>query len=156
MGIHSFSSRDRLEQIFAELQARLRYVRIVCGDWKRVLGRSPTTENGLTGVFLDPPYSDRRDKVYAKDSRSVYAEVREWCLANGDNPKLRIALCGLRGEHDILEKHGWVAYAWTRNAGYGNQGKGRGRANAKEEVIWFSPHCLNPHLVMARSMSERM
>lgn len=24
------------------------------------------------------------------------------------------------------------------------QGNGRGRVNAAREVIWFSPHCINP------------
>ena len=41
-----------------ELTARLRRVRVCCGDWSRVTGDSVTWRNGLTGVLLDPPYQD--------------------------------------------------------------------------------------------------
>lgn len=127
---------------FDALAARLRRVRVCCGDWQRVCGPSPTTKLGLTGIVLDPPYStdERRGDLYARDSGTVAADVREWALANGDNPLLRIALCGYDTEHDMP---GWSSATWTYKGGFGNQGNGRGRANAKRETIWFSPHCLN-------------
>jgi site-specific DNA-adenine methylase len=45
--------------------ARLRRVRVCCGDWTRVLGRSATECIGVTGVFLDPPYAPRRTETRA-------------------------------------------------------------------------------------------
>jgi site-specific DNA-adenine methylase len=124
------------------LQARLRRVRVCCGDWQRILGPSPTTCIGLTGVFLDPPYSDAadRDTVYNNDSFDVAHDVREWAVAHGQDPKLRIALCGYEGEHPMPPD--WECVAWKANGGYGNQSQGRGRNNAKRERIWFSPACL--------------
>lgn len=68
-----------------------------------------TFKHGITGVFLDPPYADeaqRTDDLYASDSGNVAHAVREWAIANGDNPKLRIALCGYQGEHAMPESMG--------------------------------------------------
>ncbi len=129
---------------FAHLQSRLRRVRVCCGDWQRVLGDSPTTKLGVTGVFLDPPYlQDLRDDLYATE-RNVSADVREWAIANGDNAMLRIALCGYSdseySEHDMPRE--WTKVLWKARGGYGSQGNGRGRENANRETIWFSPHCL--------------
>lgn len=125
------------------LADRLRRTRVCCGDWTRVLGRSPTECIGVTGIFLDPPYSAARDSVYSIDSREVAHDVREWAIAHGDNPMLRIALCGYQDEHEMPA--GWSMLAWKANGGHANASKaGRGRANAAKERIWFSPHCLEP------------
>ncbi len=126
------------------LSDRLRRVRVCCGDWSRVTGPSVTFKHGVTGVFLDPPYShdERATQLYSHESATAAGEVREWAIANGDNPQMRIALCGYDTEHAMPE--GWHAHAWKAQGGYGSQGNGRGRANAAREVIWFSPHCLNP------------
>jgi site-specific DNA-adenine methylase len=135
---------------FEDLAARLRRVRVCCGDWHRILGPSPTFHIGTTGVFLDPPYSagaDRDPAIYGQEDLDVAHQVREWALANGDNPKLRIALCGYEGEHDMPAA--WSKLAWTSQGGYGAQARARGRANRDRERIWFSPHCLagtQPHL----------
>lgn len=127
------------------LSARLRRVRVACGDWSRVCGPSPTTKLGLTAVFLDPPYSDLANRdpgLYAVDSLDVAHEARAWAIANGDNPQMRIALCGYDGEHAMPE--GWTSYRWKAHGGFGSQGdeNGNGRANAAREVVWFSPYCL--------------
>jgi len=138
--------RAHLTAYMRQLATRLERVRVCCGDWTRVMGPSVTWKHGVTGIFLDPPYSqsERHAQLYSTES-DVAADVRQWCLENGDNPLLRIALCGYSGEgHEALEQHGWHAHAWKANGGYGSQGKGRGRANKHREVIWFSPHCLNP------------
>lgn len=126
---------------FAQLANRLRKVRVCCGDWSRVLGDSVTITHGVTGVFLDPPYSSSRNQSYAVDSMTVAHDVREWAIANGDNPLLRIALCGYTGEHAMPD--GWHEVAWKAAGGYGSQGKGSGRENSTKERIWFSPHCIN-------------
>ena len=128
------------------LSRRLERVRVCSGDWSRVCGPTPTFLQGLTGVFLDPPYSadaGRDMGMYAVDCGQVAHDVRAWCEENGDNPLLRIALCGYSGEgHDGLTDRGWTAWEWRATGGYGNQGNGSGRENATREVIWFSPHCL--------------
>lgn len=132
---------------FQLLSQRLRRVRVVCGDWKRICTPAVTTGIGVTGVFLDPPYSaeaNRDNDIYAVESATVAHEVRAWCLERGSDPMLRIALCGYEGEHDELEKHGWRVFVWKTGGGYANQNKGgQGKANALRERIWFSPHCLS-------------
>jgi len=148
MGIHRKRGDDEPETPigawFTALQDRLRRVRVCSGDWSRVMGPAVTVRHGLTGVFLDPPYADtadRTDALYATDSLSVAHDVREWAIANGDDPRLRIALCGYDGEHAMPEH--WASVAWKSKGGYGSQGNGRGRENAARERIWFSPHCLS-------------
>jgi len=133
---------------FQALSYRFRSVRVLCGDWSRAVTPSVTTYHGIAAVFLDPPYSDdqRESNLYAQDSFTVAHDVRKWCLENGDNPQMRIALCGY-SEHDELEHAGWEKFEWKANGGYGNQGKkpgSRGKANAAREVIWFSPYCVKP------------
>ena len=125
------------------LADRLRGVRVCCGDWARVCGPTPTSKLGLTGVFLDPPYAAERSECYAEESFDVSAEVRAWCVANGDNPQLRIALCGYEGEHDEMPSS-WRCVGWKAHGGYGNQSEGRGRENSHKEKIWFSPACIGP------------
>jgi len=116
------------------LAARLRYVGVTCGDWTRVLGEAVTTCQGVTGVFLDPPYSeDVCSRAYPVHSPTVSDDVRRWALDNGDNPLLRIALCGYDDEHEIPKS--WECVAWQAKGGYGD-GK-----NGSRERIWFSPAC---------------
>jgi hypothetical protein len=140
-------ARARLLAYMMALAERMRHVRVCCGDWSRIMGPSPTIHNGLTGVFLDPPYafadSKDRSSVYTFEDGSVAHEVRKWAIENGDNPLLRIALCGYH-EHDGAMPDTWERFEWKANGGYGNQGDGLGRENAKRETIYFSPHCLKP------------
>jgi len=131
-------SSNLLEYFYA-LADRLRRVRVICGDWSRVLGPSVTWRHGLTAVFLDPPYVQAgRADVYGFESR-VFDLVRAWALENGDNPLLRIAICG----YDFEMPEGWELVRWKAAGGYSGQGEGRGRENAHKECIWFSPHCIN-------------
>lgn len=116
-----------------ELGARLRRVRVACGDWRRVLGKTIATHyqargrdrGELTGILLDPPYTDG-DMDYAVGGR-VSADVAQWAREHGDLSNLRIALCGYEGEHDLP---GWTVHAWKAKSGN------------KRERVWFSPHCL--------------
>lgn len=136
--------RQPLLEMFRELSTRLRRVRICSGDWSRVCGPSPTFKNGLTGVFLDPPYSGetgRDNNLYRCEDISVAHDVREWCVTNGDNPLLRIALCGYEGEHNALEKLGWSVVEWKATGGYGSRSSGVALKNSSRERVWFSPHC---------------
>ena len=140
MGIHANYDRN-LTAYLRTLAARLRRTRVTCGDFARVLGPSVTFRHGLTAVFLDPPYDlTERAAVYAVETDAAH-RAREWAIANGDNPLLRIALCG----YDSIEMpDGWQLLRWKAAGGYGSQGDGRGRENAGREVVWFSPACLNP------------
>lgn len=142
-GVHRLGISD-IYEYFECLAARLRRVRVCCGDWARVLGPTPTEHNGLTSVMLDPPYGEKaaRDKrLYAVDSLSVADEVRAWAIANGDNPKLRIALFGYEEEHAATMPATWECLAWKAGGGYSSQNK-NGNDNPNKERVWFSPACL--------------
>jgi hypothetical protein len=126
------------------LSERLRRVRVCSGDWARVCGPTPTVKRGLTGVFLDPPYSaeaGRDGNLYNREDLTVAHDVRRWAVEQGDDPRMRIVLCGYAGEHDLPAS--WTAIPWKAQGGYGGQGTGTaGRENAAREVLWASPHCL--------------
>lgn len=129
---------------FLALRARLRRVRVACGDWTRVLGASVLGKGKNVGgrrpcaVFLDPPYAHelRAAYLYAEDDATISTRVRAWAIANGDDPDLRIALCGYEGEHEMPPT--WEVHAWTAARGYA----GANNDNRERERIWFSPHCL--------------
>jgi DNA adenine methylase len=169
MGVHSTMARQRpfmggdhaglgVHRIapsgdwFLNLQHRLRRVRVACGDWTRVLGPSVLKGKALggckaCGVFLDPPYAFdvRHPELYSQDDLSVGAQARQWALEHGEDPALRIALCGYSGEHDMPAS--WRCHAWRAIGGYGTL------HNCNLERIWFSPHCL-PVDVQLKLFSE--
>lgn len=130
---------------FEALAARLRRVRVACGDWSRVVKPAVTFTHGITAVLLDPPYDQAEHSVkYATDSPGLSRDVREWALANGDNPLLRIALCGYAGEHQMPPD--WECLPWKAQGGMAHLSNGRGLDNRHRERIWFSPHCLRATL----------
>lgn len=133
-----------IESWFAGLGDRLRDVRVACGDWTRVTGPAVLDAGGgLTGIFLDPPYSAEEHSIeYANGQADVARDVFAWCAENGGNQTLRIVLAGYSGEHNDLEAMGWRSVAWKARGGYGSQGDGRGRDNSKRERLWLSPHCM--------------
>ncbi len=134
-----------IETWFSALANRLRRVRILSGDWSRAVTDSLTTRHGTTGLFFDPPYGDEveQTRVYATDSGTVSDDVRAWCIENGNDRRLRIALCGYEGEgHDALLDYGWTAHAWKTSGGYGGGRGGQGDANRHKERIYFSPGCI--------------
>jgi site-specific DNA-adenine methylase len=125
---------------FLALHARLRDVRVACGDWSRVVTNSVTVLHGLTGVFLDPPYfKGAMNYAVGGVGTNLAAEVQTWCAANGDNPMLRIVICGHAGEHDALLAHGWSERKWAARTGYARTDEAV--ANSASETIWCSPHC---------------
>lgn len=141
-----------LREWFSALSARLRNVRVCCGDWSRVIGKSVTHKHlqcfsgGVCGVFLDPPYGDSRVSVYALDDTSVHVTVREWCRENATRPNLRIVLAGFDGEHDVLEAEGWrvidVSPKGFLTGGMGNTG-GSNKSQMHRDRLWLSPACLD-------------
>ena len=157
IGIHGDEAYSALEEYMLALAARLRRVRVCCGDWTRVLGPSVTIKHGVCGIFLDPPYDMR---VVAEDAAGLYSgghdnelstAVRAWAVDNGGNPLLRIALCGYEGEHVMPES--WECVPWKAHGGYGSQRGGPGNQNSARERIWFSPACLKtPTLFNARDL----
>ena len=124
-----------------ELHQRLRDVRVTCGDWGRVVKDSITTRHGLTAVFLDPPYT-KGDMDYSAGGmgQGIADDVRAWCAENGNNPQLRIVLCGHAGEHDALLQQGWHIRTWKAGGGYALTDEAI--ANRQSETIWCSPHCV--------------
>jgi hypothetical protein len=131
---------------FKKLQERTRRVRVCCGDWSKIVTPGITFKSkglgpkDITGVFLDPPYATEvRDAVYKEES-NIFPEVCQWAINNGDNPRMRVVLCGYEGDHGIPIS--WKEYAWNANGGFANLGNDRGKENASKERIWFSPHCL--------------
>lgn len=131
---------------FARLALRLRHVRVACGDWTRVLGNSVLGKGKNVGgrrpcaVFLDPPYDPamRCSYLYTEDSAGISSAVRTWALEHGDDPDLRIVLCGYEGEHEMPDS--WECVEWKAARGYASDSN----ENRAKERIWFSPHCLRP------------
>lgn len=139
---------DELLERVASVRERLRYTRVYCDDWGRVLrSGTNTTGRGVTAVVLDPPYSastGRSVGLYDGDEtgNEIALDVRDWALANGDNPSMRIAIFGYREEHDEYMPEGWTRLHWRAAGGFSLTGDGKGRARAKRETVWFSPHCV--------------
>ena len=139
------------------LAARLRRVRVCCGDWSRVVTETPTVRMGTTAVFLDPPYATeagRCGNLYEQEDLTVAHAVREWAIAKGTDPRYRIALCGYDTEHGAHMPADWTPVKWKAKGGYGSQSNGAGRANRHREVIWFSPHCLEPDRPLIQSLFD--
>ena len=132
---------DYIHEWFDLLQARTRNVRVAVGDWQRVLTESVTTRHGLTGVFLDPPYTKgTMDYAAGGVGGDLADKVRAWCAANGQDPKLRIVFCGHAGEHDGLLADGWHLRVWTARKGYAVTDEAV--ENSASETLWCSPHCV--------------
>ena len=130
-GVHASHQREQLLKLFAAIAARLRWVRITCGEWDRILTPACTTSHGMTGVFLDPPYrhDGRSTRLYREDEASLSERSRAWCIANQHDPLLRIVIAGKGDEHDELLEHGWIKHVWRERDG---------------ETLWASPLCTPP------------
>lgn len=133
------------------LAERMKRVRVACGDWTRVCEHSVTTSHsGITGIYLDPPYraGGRNMGVYGShDSVEIFDEVAAWAIANGTHKRMRIAVSGY-GDEDVMTafaEAGWSALRWKAAKGFGGRRKdGSSNTNRHREVVWFSPHCLQP------------
>jgi hypothetical protein len=138
-----------------QLSARLRDVRVICGDWSRVVTGSVTRAGyrPFCGILLDPPYPEGAMSYAAgSDGADVWHEVRRWAEANGDNPDLRIVLCGFEG---FDAPAGWRTVSWS--------GVGRGYAatsaaadalaNLNRETLWLSPACLEVEATTGRQLA---
>ena len=124
----------RVSEYVAALSERLRDVQVWWNDFEVVVEKADRSEFGVVGVLLDPPYPRHlRDFDYNTDSEDVWHRAARWAVANGDNPKYRIAVCGYSdAESDALFPPEWARFFWRR-VGVGK--------NKNSECIWFSPHC---------------
>jgi DNA adenine methylase len=143
------ADNEVLTAYFLALAARLRKVRVCCGDWSRVVTDGALAHGDCVGVFLDPPYDEeiRNNSLYNTDGKGaekLSASVRAWALAHGDDKRLRIVLCGYEGEHAMPDS--WTVKAWTAGASFQTArcagAKGGNQDNRRKERLWFSPHCL--------------
>ena len=144
-GVHrklpEMQSDRGVRAVLEPVAERLRHVKVACGDWARIVGPSTL---GITGnpqscaIFLDPPYDEG---VGYTGGGGVSADVWAWACEQGDNPLLRIAVCGYEDGREVPP--GWRVLPWATGGGYGNQSAdGEGRANARRERLWFSPACI--------------
>ena len=128
------------------LSARLRNVKVVCGDWTRICGGNWQDRNKPVGMFFDPPYatSGRDESIYHCDSMTVAKDVETWCLDRGKNPNYRIVVAGYDDEYPSLITAGWRVHEWKSSGGYGNFGDkaSRGKINRHRERLIVSPNCL--------------
>jgi len=140
-GVHSRARHGHLSDYFAALSARLRRVRVACGDWSRVTGDSVTWRHGTTGVFLDPPYAEGAQQYAAGGTgTSLSADVRAWAIEAGKRRDMRVVLAGLDGEHDMPRE--WRVVEWKARGGYGSQRTDGENINRHRERLWLSPACL--------------
>jgi len=143
-GVHSACNQN-IYDWFNRLSARLRYVRVVCGDWTRVCGGKWQDKIGTCGMFFDPPYGveDRDTSVYHHDSTTVAADVMVWCAERGANERYRIVLAGYEEYQTLVDNHGWTSESWKAQGGYANitSGASRGKEHRHREMLYYSPFC---------------
>jgi len=123
---------QNLTLYFTALARRLKDVSIHYGDWTTLANAAENQSlRNNCAILLDPPYkyaTGRSRNLYATDSADVAEYVHRWALAIAEiRPKLRIALCGLVGEHKMPAT--WEEFPWS-------SGHGKGI-----ERVWFSPNC---------------
>jgi len=124
----------RVFEYVAALSERLRCVQVWWNDFEVVVEKADRSDFGVVGILLDPPYPRHlRDYKYDTDGADVWHRAARWAIANGDNPKYRIAVCGYNdADSDALFPSAWRRFVWRRS-GIGQ--------NKDRECIWFSPHC---------------
>jgi hypothetical protein len=147
--VQTRQTSEALFDYMHELAARLRQVRVCCGDWSRIVTNGALSYGATVGIFLDPPYSDAAERtanLYAVDNLDVAYDVRAWCIANGDNPRYRIVLAGYEDEHGAHMPSTWRKVSYSAGKAYGSSQSANGLndANRHKERLWFSPHCLTP------------
>lgn len=154
-GFHPVTMPE-LQRWMRYLAARLRHVRVLNGDWSRLVttGAAHTLSvrqgHGPAGVFLDPPYasSERAGGLYTggHDNGDVAQIVNDWCARlDPTDPKWRVVLAGYDTEHSNLEHLGWTVHEWFTaghlTGGMGNISKTGGHQQ-KRERLWASPQCV--------------
>jgi len=113
-----------------EVAARLKWTKILCGDWKRVctpgiLLKRTKQDPKRVGIFFDPPYaaSIRTKNIYTHDSMTIAKEVEKWAK---EQP-YKIVLAGYEGDYDLP---GWECHNWNSTGC---------SSNSHKERLWFKP-----------------
>ena len=143
-GLHGPASRISILETFVALSARLRGVRVACGDFERVLSDSVTWRHGTSAILIDPPYADGEEVYSSENGASVFARAARWAEEHWTHPDLRIALCYYEGTW--TPPAGGEVVSWKAKGGYGGQRKDGKNENADRERIAFSPACLRPEV----------
>jgi hypothetical protein len=132
VGIKNLTGREWYDAV-CERMAR---VQVLCGDWLRCVTDAAlcTAVMHPVGVFLDPPYGVGNGVAYDDETGTVAADVWQWAIANGDNPRLRIVVAGYEDGRTL--PHGWTEIKRAEHGGYGF-----GNGNRHRERLWCSPHC---------------
>lgn len=134
---------DDFESYAREMQERLLRVMFMCGDWTRAVTTAMLglhASNCVTGVLLDPPYDAGTGAFYTSDQRSVWHDAQRWAIEHGDDPGLRIVLCGYDGVGEAMPPE-WETVHWDTGGAYGTAESTANKENGKREVLYFSPHC---------------
>lgn len=135
-----------IAEYLSELSGRLRGVEVLYGDWQRVIKPTLLGRGKAVGVFLDPPYSldYRSGSLYRTDKAGLAEGARAWALVHGEDPRLRIVLCGLEYEHRDQMPANWRMIAWKGRGGYRQVlESSRPSVTAGYERLWLSPSCLD-------------
>jgi len=150
-------SLEKLTAYLNQLHHRLHRVKVCTGDWSRVLTDGVLAcGGGRVGIVLDPPYSTfTPNGMYGVGSVAVdddvSIKVREWCIAHGNDPRLRIVLCGYSDEHEAHMPADWIRHRYSAGASYSKRGKKTGNTvNRHKERLWISPGCLPAATVSTR------
>ena len=140
MGINA---NNNIHEWINTLSKRLRYVRVVCGDWTRVCGGNWQDKIGIAGIFFDPPYgvSDRCKSIYHHDSVDLAKDVMSWCKERGKIKSYRIVIAGYEEYKELLEE-GWTSESWSAQGGYAHIGKSKVNENRHRETLYYSPCCI--------------
>lgn len=133
-------NKSNIYEWFKNLQERLRYVRVVCGDWTRVCGGNWQAGEGICGMFFGPPYGvkDRDTTIYHHDSTDVASDVMSWCKERGKDKEYRIVIAGYEEHQDLLSE-GWRAESYSASGGYSTAANN----NRHRETLYYSPYCCN-------------
>jgi len=133
-----------LAEWMGEVSARLRHVRVACGDWSRVVTPAVlhrrAKKHAIVGVLLDPPYPAGWDTetAYAgqdREAADLWGEVTAWAAAEGEDRRMRIVVCGYEGLWE--PPPGWTVRRWTRKT------DAAGKNGRQPEVLWCSPGCVS-------------
>lgn len=145
-GINRETHQGTTRQYLRNLQEKLKFAYVYCGDWSRCVAEGTFTakDDETFGILLDPPYCEGTGDFYTHDDRAVGNDVFAWAVANGERKNFRIAVCGYEGHYNFPA--GWTMERWKSKGGYGNQANGQARQNSFREAIWFSPHCVRQSL----------
>ena len=139
-------SDEEARQLVMSVSDRLRYVKLLAGDWTSGVTQPLLTEScritdDSVAVFLDPPYktdnqfNNGRGNLYSSDvagkSDDVATESYEWAVANGE--KYKVAYCCATGDFPCPAGWSEIRSRFRKE-----------QVDGYYDVIYFSPTCIQP------------